>query len=79
MAQPISQDLCQKCFSPQVICYSLGPFHYYFKEPREERERKRNEREEKFYLAVGSDRSTFLSIDMRSEEASSTPAIPQSG
>lgn len=30
-------------------------------------ERKRNEREEKFYLAVGSDRSTFLSIDMRSE------------
>lgn len=30
-------------------------------------ERKRNEREEKWYLVVGSDRSTFLSIDMRSE------------
>lgn len=28
------------------------------------RERERNEREEKWYLVVGSDRSTFLSIDM---------------
>lgn len=44
VAHPISQDLCQKCFSPQVICYSLGPFHYYFKEPRKGRE---NEREMK--------------------------------
>lgn len=67
VARPVSQDLCQKCFSPQVICYSLGSFHYYFKEPRKERERERNEREEKWYLVVGSDRSTFLSIDMRSE------------
>lgn len=40
VAHPISQDLCQKCFSPQVICYSLGPFHYYFKEPRKEREKR---------------------------------------
>lgn len=30
-------------------------------------QRERNEREEKWYLVVGSDRSTFLSIDMRSE------------
>lgn len=67
VARPVSQDLCQKCFSPQVICYSLGSFHYYFKEPRKERERERNEREEKWYLVVSSDRSTFLSIDMRSE------------
>lgn len=67
VARPVSQDLCQKCFSPQVICYSLGSFHYYFKEPCKERERERNEREEKWYLVVGSDRSTFLSIDMRSE------------
>lgn len=32
-----------------------------------EGERERNEREEKWYLAAGSDRSTFLSIDTRSE------------
>lgn len=37
VARPVSQDLCQKCFSPQVICYSLGSFHYYFKEARKER------------------------------------------
>lgn len=40
VAHPVSQDLCQKCFSPPVICYSLGSFHYYFKEPRKEREMK---------------------------------------
>lgn len=65
----ISQDLCQKCFSPQVICCSLGLGCCYFKEPRRRRrkrekkglgrrrkERERNEREEGRYLVAGIDR-----------------------
>lgn len=68
VARPVSQDLCQKCFSPQVICYSLGSFHYLLQRNSQRGgHRERNEREEKWYLVVGSDRSTFLSIDMRSE------------
>lgn len=68
VARPVSQDLCQKCFSPQVICYSLGSFHYLLQRTLQRGgHRERNEREEKWYLVVGSDRSTFLSIDMRSE------------
>lgn len=42
MAQPISQDLCQKCFSPQVICYSLGPVHCHFKEACREMKGRKN-------------------------------------
>lgn len=39
---PAYQDLCQKCFSPQVICYSLGPVHCYFKEACREMKGKKN-------------------------------------
>lgn len=47
---PVSRDLCQKCFSPQVICYSLGSSHCLlqrtFAKKREKNgERARNERE----------------------------------
>lgn len=66
VAHPISQDLCQKCFSPQVICYSLGPFRYYFKGAHKKRGNKR-EKWKGGKMIVSSDRSTFLSIDMRSE------------
>lgn len=44
----VSQDLCQKCFSPQVICYSPGSFHCLLQRVSttgSERERERNERE----------------------------------
>lgn len=54
MAQPISQDLCQKCFSAQVICYSLGPFHSYFKGACKGLKR---EKWKGGKLAVGSERS----------------------
>lgn len=54
VAQPISQDLCQKCFSAQVICYSLGAFHCYFKGARKGPKR---EKWKGGKLAVGSERS----------------------
>lgn len=74
VAQPISQDLCQKCFSAQVICSSLGPFHCYFKGARKGLQR---EKWKGGKLAVGSERWAvhFWVLTCHLKEKSSSSSV----